>query len=142
MSSTFQAHSLSVAASLAVQKIITEPLFIESVESKGEFIRTYLTNTIGSHPYVKDIRGRGVRNSIEFDCNNVNLFTEYLGSVLYHKHRIICSSKWHRLSFCHAMNLEWDLIKYYLDTVVHVFCHVSDLWGENLISDFDNPHHF
>ena len=73
MSCTFQAHSLAVAAALEVQKIITEDGFIEEVFKKGEYIRDALQGRVGAHHFVKNIRGRGVRNSIEYDCKNVTL---------------------------------------------------------------------
>ena len=105
MSCTFQAHSLAVAAALEVQKIITEDGFIEEVFKKGEYIRNALQDRVGAHHFVKNIRGRGVRNSIEYDCKNVALFSNELSNQLLKEFSIIISSKWHRTSFSHSMNL-------------------------------------
>ena len=74
MSCTFQAHSLAVAAAHAVQSIILQPGFVDTVEFHGNYIRTVLSDELGKHSFVKNIRGRGIRNSIEYCCDDVANF--------------------------------------------------------------------
>lgn len=128
MSCTFQAHSVAVASALAVQSIILSDNFISDVFNKGKYIRNCLSQAIGSHSFVKDIRGRGVRNSIEYNCDYLPEFSQAIGSKLFAEHRIISSSKWHRTSFCHAMNLSFDDINLYLDAYLSVFKDLSATW--------------
>ena len=86
-----------------------------------------------AHHFVKNIRGRGVRNSIEYDCKNVALFSNELSNQLLKEFSIIISSKWHRTSFSHSMNLSWDLINFYLDKYEKVFLNLAENWGGELL---------
>ena len=142
MSSTFQAHSLAVASALAVQRHITQDGFIESVYKKGEYIRKRLSHEIGDSEFVRDIRGRGVRNTVAYKCNNVNHFSQKVGELLLEKYNIIISSKWHRTSFSHAMNLEWTEIDMYLERYISVFKNLQARWGKAAGYDSDDlrPH--
>ncbi len=126
MSCTFQGHSVAVAASLAVQEIITEDNFINEVYKKGNFIRKKLRENLIDNPLVKDIRGRGVRNSIEYSTDNNHLFNQLISEKMFKEHNIILSCKWHRTSFSHAMTLNYDEINYYLDSFCEVFNKVSN----------------
>ena len=142
MSCTFQGHSLAVASALAVQSIILETGFISKVNSNGKYIRNVLRDQLSTHPFVKDIRGRGVRNSIEYGCKNVDQFSKLIGSILFDKYNIICSSKWHRTSFCHAMNLEIEEINLYLEQFLDAFKSAADRWGNDSNVFISNRHNF
>ena len=142
MSCTFQAHSLAVASALAVQSIILEPGFISQVNSKGQYIRKVLHDQLSVHDFVKDIRGRGIRNSIEFSCNDTDKFSQTIGRLLFENHRIICSSKWHRTSFCHAMNLELETINFYLDKFLDVFKSTAKNWSASSSINLSRKHSF
>ena len=71
---THQAHSLSVAAALAVQKIIHNDNFLEDVHYLGEYMRKMLVQELGNHPFFYDVRGRGLRFSLEYRCKEKNKF--------------------------------------------------------------------
>lgn len=63
---TYQAHAIGCAAVVAVQKIIQENNLVSNVRSMGKLLERRLRETIGEHPNVGDIRGRGLFWGIEF----------------------------------------------------------------------------
>ncbi len=63
---TFMGHATAVAASLATQKIIRSEGLLPNVVARGKTIRDGLRNTLGEHPNVGDIRGRGLFFGLEF----------------------------------------------------------------------------
>ncbi len=128
MSCTFQAHSLAIASAIEVQKIITEKGFIKEVFKKGEYIRKILKENLANEPYIKDIRGRGVRNTIEYQCDNINDFCSKLSSEMFKKYSILISSKWHRTSLSHAMNLSFDEIDFYLESYIKTIKELIKQW--------------
>ena len=62
---TYQAHPVACAAALAVQKVIADDHLIESVNVMGERLMSGLTERLGNHHHVGDIRGRGLFQAIE-----------------------------------------------------------------------------
>ena len=128
MSCTFQGHSVAVASALAVQKIISSDNFIEEVHKKGNYIRNILRENLCKNPLVKDIRGRGVRNTIEYDTKNNSQFSKLITEKMLNKN-ILISSKWHRTSFSHAMTLETNEIDYYLDSYCQIFKELTNTYS-------------
>lgn len=63
---TFMGHATAVAASLATLKAIREENLLENVVQRGKQIRAGLRNALGEHPFVGDIRGRGLFIGVEF----------------------------------------------------------------------------
>ncbi len=63
---TFMGHATAVAASLATQKVIREENLLENVVTRGSEIREQLRSAFASHPYVGDVRGRGLFIGVEF----------------------------------------------------------------------------
>lgn len=57
---TYQGHPLACAAALAVQKIVKEKNLIQNVRDMGTYLEKRLKERLESHPYVGDIRGRGL----------------------------------------------------------------------------------
>jgi adenosylmethionine-8-amino-7-oxononanoate aminotransferase len=57
---TYQGHPVSCAAALAVQRVIKEEGLLENVRSMGGYLGTKLRETLGDHPHVGDIRGKGL----------------------------------------------------------------------------------
>ncbi|MCS6892543.1 MAG: aspartate aminotransferase family protein [Rhodovarius sp.] len=62
---TYQAHPVACAAALAVQKVIAEEGLVENVRRMGALLEQGLTERLGNHPQVGDIRGRGLFWAIE-----------------------------------------------------------------------------
>ncbi|HYZ31159.1 MAG TPA: aspartate aminotransferase family protein [Crenalkalicoccus sp.] len=63
---TYQAHPLACAAALAVQEVIAEEGLLENVVAMGERLAEGLTERLGNHRHVGDIRGRGLFRAVEF----------------------------------------------------------------------------
>lgn len=63
---TYQAHPLCCAAALEVQRIIREQNLVDNVRRMGEVLSRMLAETLGNHPNVGNIRGRGLFWAIEF----------------------------------------------------------------------------
>jgi acetylornithine/succinyldiaminopimelate/putrescine aminotransferase len=64
---TFGGHPLSCTASLAALKILTSGKLIEQVAAKENLFRKHL-----NHPSIKEIRGKGLILSLQFDSEELN----------------------------------------------------------------------
>lgn len=62
---TYMGHPLACAASLAVQKYITKHKLLENVVTRGAELADALRSEFGQHPYIGDIRGRGLFQGLE-----------------------------------------------------------------------------
>ena len=62
---TYQAHPMACAAALAVQEVIRDEHLIDNVQAMGRLLETQLTERLGNHAHVGDIRGRGLFQAIE-----------------------------------------------------------------------------
>ena len=63
---TYQAHPVACAAALAVQQVIREDNLIANVRAMGDRLSAGLTERLGNHRNVGDIRGRGLFWALEF----------------------------------------------------------------------------
>ncbi|KAI5458300.1 pyridoxal phosphate-dependent transferase [Mariannaea sp. PMI_226] len=63
---TYMSHPLAAAAALKVQTIIQRDNFVSQVRERGNYLGERLRETFASHPYVGDIRGRGLFWAVEF----------------------------------------------------------------------------
>ncbi|KAI8624304.1 exocyst complex protein exo70 [Xylariaceae sp. FL1651] len=63
---TYQAHPVTCAAALEVQKIISEENLLQNVAQMGGLISARLKELLAGHANVGDIRGRGLFWGIEF----------------------------------------------------------------------------
>lgn len=96
---THQAHSLSVAAALAVQKIVHDDRFLQHVTEMGGYMRKTLTDELGHLSLYRDVRGRGLRFSFEYQVEKPNEFGTELARRVLAKHNILINAKWHRVCF-------------------------------------------
>jgi adenosylmethionine-8-amino-7-oxononanoate aminotransferase len=62
---TYQAHPMACAAALAVQEVIAQEDLLTNVRAMGELLEAGLTERLGNHRHVGDIRGRGLFWAIE-----------------------------------------------------------------------------
>lgn len=62
---TYQAHPMACAAALAVQQVIAEEDLVGNVARQGALLEQALTERLGNHPHVGDIRGRGLFWAVE-----------------------------------------------------------------------------
>ena len=64
---TFGGHPLSCAAGYASMQVIIEEKLMESVQHKEALFRKYL-----QHPFIRDIRGKGLFLTLEFESEELN----------------------------------------------------------------------
>ncbi len=62
---TYLGHPVACAAALAVQQVLQRDRLVDAVKSLGARLSTQLHAHFGDHPYVGDIRGRGLFMAIE-----------------------------------------------------------------------------
>jgi len=62
---TYQAHPLACAAALAVQEVIMKENLLANVAAMGALLEAGLTERLGNHRHVGDIRGRGLFWAVE-----------------------------------------------------------------------------
>ena len=63
---TYLGHPLACAAALAVQDVIRDEDLIQRVRLQGARLKSGLEAALGQHPFVGDIRGRGLLLGVEF----------------------------------------------------------------------------
>jgi adenosylmethionine-8-amino-7-oxononanoate aminotransferase len=63
---THGSHAVACSAALQVQKIIHRDQLLENVNLMGKRLELALRSTLKDHPYVGDIRGRGLFWAVEF----------------------------------------------------------------------------
>jgi len=66
---TYLGHPIATAAGLAVVKEILNGDLVAQVKSRGEFLSHLLHKKFGDHPYIGDIRGRGLFRGLEIVAN-------------------------------------------------------------------------
>lgn len=64
-SHTYSGHPLACAAALAVQRVIRRDNLIANVRRQGAVLARRLKERFGNHPFVGDLRGRGLFQGIE-----------------------------------------------------------------------------
>ncbi|SHH50764.1 aspartate aminotransferase family protein [Massilia sp. CF038] len=62
---TYIGHPVAAAAALAVQQVIERDDLLAAVRARGETLRRLLGEAFDDHPYVGDIRGRGLFMALE-----------------------------------------------------------------------------
>jgi adenosylmethionine-8-amino-7-oxononanoate aminotransferase len=62
---TYMGHPMACAAALAVQKVIKRDRLLENVNKMGDRLARRLSERFGNHPFVGDVRGRGLFQAIE-----------------------------------------------------------------------------
>jgi adenosylmethionine-8-amino-7-oxononanoate aminotransferase len=64
-SHTFMGHPLACAAALAVQKVMRRDDLLANVRTQGAYLARRLNERLGNHPFVGDVRGRGLFQGVE-----------------------------------------------------------------------------
>lgn len=64
-SHTYTGHPLACAAALAVQRVIRRDNLLENVRRQGAYLSRRLQERFGNHPFVGDVRGRGLFQGLE-----------------------------------------------------------------------------
>lgn len=127
-SSTHQGHSVSVAAALSVQKIINNKIFLFNVVNKGELFRKYINSELKDNDFFLNVRGRGMRNTLEYNSDNNQLFGAHLKNKMLQKYKTIIDAKWHRVCFPMAINISRKELEDNLAKFISVFKNLSNKW--------------
>jgi adenosylmethionine-8-amino-7-oxononanoate aminotransferase len=64
-SHTFMGHPLACSAALAVQRVIRRDNLLADVRTQGSYLARRLNERFGNHPFVGDVRGRGLFQGVE-----------------------------------------------------------------------------
>jgi adenosylmethionine-8-amino-7-oxononanoate aminotransferase len=64
-SHTYMGHPLACAAALAVQRVIRRDRLLANVQAQGAHLARRLNERFGNHPFVGDVRGRGLLQGVE-----------------------------------------------------------------------------
>lgn len=80
---TFGGNPLAMAAAKAVLQTVLQDEFLTSVEEKGEYLLQQLNETIGTHPKVKEIRGKGFMIGIVYEDEVANLINQLIERGLF-----------------------------------------------------------
>jgi adenosylmethionine-8-amino-7-oxononanoate aminotransferase len=64
-SHTYMGHPLACAAALAVQRVMRRDNLLENVRVQGAWLSRRLKERFGNHPFVGDVRGRGLFQGLE-----------------------------------------------------------------------------
>lgn len=80
---TFGGNPLAMAAAKAVLQTVLQHEFLTSVEEKGEYLLQQLNETIGAHPKVKEIRGKGFMIGIVYEDEVANLINQLIERGLF-----------------------------------------------------------
>ncbi len=62
---TYMGHAAACAGALEVQRVIAEEGLLDNVRAMGERLEAALTERLGNHRHVGDIRGRGLFRGVE-----------------------------------------------------------------------------
>jgi adenosylmethionine-8-amino-7-oxononanoate aminotransferase len=62
---TYIGHATACAAALEVQKVIAEDGLLDNVKARGEQLRALLRERQANHPFIGDVRGRGLFTGVE-----------------------------------------------------------------------------
>ena len=125
---TYQGHSLSAAAALAVQRIVHKDNFLLRVNKVGNFMRSYINSELDRHPFYREVRGRGLRFSFEYFCKNRDEFSNKLSKIIFNKHNIYVSIKFHRICFTPPLLITQSQAEYSLQKIIYEFKKLSKNW--------------
>ncbi len=127
-SNTHQGHLLSVAAAYEVQKIIKDKKFLNEVTKKGNYLRKTLFDELKDHNFFSNVRGRGLRNSLEYTCENKNIFGVTLAEKMKTKHKILVSGKWHRICLSPSLKIKKTELDLFIEKFTKEFKLLSGKW--------------
>ena len=139
---THQGFSLGVAAAVAAQKIISQPTFLQGVRKRSELLKSLLSSGLNESDFLVEVRGRGLRLSLEYGCDDQHLFGVTLTNRLREIHGIILSGKWHRISFSPALTITDSEIKMVIDCFCYEFLKLEKEWPKMNKESIKNQAYF
>ncbi len=134
LGSTYECHPISVAAALEVQRIMHIPAMLEHINSLGALMRRRLSDELGDHPFFRNVRGRGLLTTIEYDCGACSAprpptcdcaireqFNTKLERDMLDQHGMMLSAKFHRTNINPPNVITADEANAVIDAYVSVF---------------------
>ena len=88
-------------------------------------MRSTIKDELGEHPYYRDVRGRGLRFSFEYNSPDNNLLSDLIFKQMLDKYNIYLSSKFHRVCFTPSLTITNELAEEIIDKFILVFKNVS-----------------
>ena len=129
-SSTYQGHSLGVAAALGAQKIVNNSKFLSDVCKKGIYLRNTIKNELSSLDFFNNVRGRGMRNSLEYTSPNNEIFSEKIRNNALNRHKLIINARWHRVCFSPAINVQYSDLDMMIEKFIKTYKFVISNWNK------------
>ena len=111
-SSTFGRNNLAMACGLATLEVIDEEHLVENAANMGALLLERLNALKAKHPFIKEVRGKGLMIAIEFDepkdlklkmawqlihSMDKSLFTQMVVTSLLSQHRILAQVAGHNM---------------------------------------------
>ena len=90
--------------------------------------RNYNLTFLKENAFFLNVRGRGLRNSLEYSCDEKNLFGIELANKMLEDHNIIISGKWHRVCFSQSLNIKKQELDLFLDKFSKTFRKIQSKW--------------
>jgi adenosylmethionine-8-amino-7-oxononanoate aminotransferase len=118
---THQAHSLSVAAALKIQQIVSDEHFLEEVRKKGEYFRMLLADGLEKYDFIIDIRGRGLRFSVEHSIKNQEDFGKKFEEIAKGRNNVLFNAKWHRICLTPPLIIDFKEIEIAAKAAISTF---------------------
>ena len=110
--------------------------FLTKVHNNGNYFRKTLEQELVSNEFFKNVRGRGLRNSLEYNCPENHLFGLALTDFAKKNHDMLISAKWHRVCFSVAINVRKKELDLILEKFIDTFNNISKKWNTKLRSKY------
>jgi len=142
MSCTFQGHLVGCAAAIATQQLIRSNNLLNRAQCLGDATRKTLSEELKNNPFIVDVRGRGIRNSLAYQCPEPHLFGQQIAHIMRDKFKILISGKWHRLSLTHSMLINDQVLETALMKLIETIQDVSSSWTESYYNKLSRRNFF
>jgi ornithine--oxo-acid transaminase len=108
--SSFAKNNLAMAAGIATLDVLREENLVENAAKMGESILEHLRRMVGRYAFVKEVRGKGLMQAVEFappaglrqraawkllDAAQKGLFAQLVVVPLFQRHRVLCQTSGH-----------------------------------------------
>lgn len=112
---TFGAHPVACAASLAMLDIVASPRFLADVEKNGQYFRSRLNELQKKFTMIGQIRGLGLMNAIEMVKQDGTPDSDFCGEVIHNmmKRKILlmkCGAEGQTIRFIPPLNITRQLL--------------------------------
>ena len=91
----------------------------------GNYMRDTLICELKDHHFFRDVRGRGMRFSLEYKTENNSHFSSQIADNMLKKHNILINAKWHRICFTPSLLLKSDEVDLILEKTISEFKEIA-----------------